>query len=447
MGYFPFFKDIEKKHCLIVGGGEVAYRKAKKLLPYGPILHIIAEDVCTDMLSIVHDIKKRAFKSDDIDGMDFVIAATDDKRLNHEAAVLCRRKNIPVNSVDSKEDCDFIFPSLFKRGELSIGITSGGISPTLSAHYRNIIEENTPSEIEDILDFLNNARLMAKERIADPDKRRIFLKKCTAVCLAENRIMSDTAFDGLLKEYTGEANIPCGFVHIVGAGCSTGDLITVRGLNHVQTADVIIYDDLIDEKLLDASSESCEKIYVGKRGGHEYIKQDEINRIIAQKAKEGKTVVRLKGGDPFIFGRGGEEISALIAKGIPFDETPGITSAIAIPAEAGIPLTYRGLSRSVHIITGHTAQNVPAEDMAVLARLEGTLVFLMGLSNLEDICNSLIKNGKDKSTPAAVISGGNSKNKVTVHSVLSDVSAECKRRDVKSPVVTVIGKAAALELI
>lgn len=451
MGYFPFFIDIENKNGLIIGGGMVAFRKIKKLMPYNPYIKVVAENICDDIYDlnynkITYELKK--FDFTDIDDSFFVIAATDDEELNNKISEYCKCRDILINSVDSKENCSFIFPSLYKRGELSIGITTGGASPNLSAHCRNILEKNLPSNTESIVDFLIEIRTEAKSRIKDSKKRSAFFKECMELCLSLNGTPSEEALEKLFKKYSGEEYVNIGYVHIVGAGCSDYDLITVRGLNLVQNADTIIYDDLISNELLDTAKESCEKIYAGKRSGRHYMKQEEINDLIVSKAKEGKTVVRLKGGDPFVFGRGGEEISALMEHKIPFDEVPGITSAIAIPAEAGIPVTHRGLSRSLHIITGHTADTADgvSESIEKLASLDGTLVFLMGLSNMKKICSRLIECGKDGNTPAAVISGGNSKNKIAVRAPLKDLVEACISKNVKSPVTIVIGPVAELNL-
>ena len=449
MGYFPFFVDIQDKPCLIVGGGKVAYRKIKKLIEYGPLIKVVSPYICSEIKSLNYGnlfIEARAFCDGDIENNLFVIAATDDEAINSRISFLCSERNILVNVVDSKEECGFLFPSLYKNGELSIGISTGGSSPNLAVYYRNLLETSTPASTGEILDFLNKIRPLAKDKIASEDKRRNFFKECLDICISTGGVMEEKAFKELLNKYSGNDYKKSGFVHIVGAGCSDMDLITVRGLNLVQSADVIIYDDLIADGFLDTAKESCEKIYAGKRGGSHYMKQEEISQLIVDKANEGKTVVRLKGGDPFVFGRGGEEIMALKENNIPFDELPGITSAIAIPAEAGIPITHRGMSRSFHVITGHTKDDLISEDMESIAKLTGTLVFLMGLSNLEKICQSLIKYGKDESTPAAVISGGNSENKVTVRSTLKDIAAKCRCQGVKSPVVIVVGKVAELEL-
>lgn len=238
-----------------------------------------------------------------------------------------------------------------------------------------------------------------------------------------------------------------GQVHIVGAGCGKADLITVRGLNLIKSCDAVIYDDLIDENLLNFAPENAEKIYVGKRSGNHSAKQDEINGIIVKKALEGKDVVRLKGGDPFVFGRGGEEIEALKKHNIRYDVIPGISSSIAIPAMAGIPVTHRGTARSFHVITAHTndSEDGLPEYMDTLAKLPGTLVFLMGLNKLEQIAQKLQESGMDSNTPAAVVSGGNSQNPFSIRGTLGNISEKASQANAKSPAVIVVGQTAALD--
>lgn len=239
-----------------------------------------------------------------------------------------------------------------------------------------------------------------------------------------------------------------GCVYLVGAGCGAEDLITVRGLNRLQNCDVVIYDDLIADRLLKQVPKGTEKIYMGKREGRHSKSQEEICAALAEKAKEGKKVVRLKGGDPFVFGRGGEEILALQKEGIPYEEIPGISSAIAIPAEAGIPVTHRGKSRSFHVITAHTADTddgLPNE-FDYYAKLNGTLVFLMGLKQLPCIAERLMKAGMAADTPAAVVSGGNAKRHVAIRGILSDIVERTEQEHVCPPAVVVVGDVAELNL-
>ena len=236
-----------------------------------------------------------------------------------------------------------------------------------------------------------------------------------------------------------------GRVYIVGAGCGDFDLITMRGAEYIRHCDVLVYDSLIDVSLLGFAPETAEKICVGKRSGRHSEKQENINEILVEKAREGKTVVRLKGGDPFVFGRGGEEIEALKSADIPFDIVPGISSSIAVPELAGIPVTHRNLSRSVHIITGHTAQDTLPENIKKCAETDGTLVFLMGLRNLPDIVENLIQNGKSADTPVAVVSNGACAKNQTVRGTLSTICENVKSAEVVPPAVIVVGETAKFD--
>lgn len=236
-----------------------------------------------------------------------------------------------------------------------------------------------------------------------------------------------------------------GKVYLVGAGCGDYDLIALRGKSLLEKCNVVIYDSLIDSRLLNYAPNNAEKICVGKRAGQHSEKQENINKLIVQKAKEGKTIVRLKGGDPFVFGRGGEEIIALKESNIQYSVVPGISSAIAVPELAGIPVTHRKLSRSVHIITGHTADDMLPENFSRYAKLDGTLVFLMGLNNIDKISESLINSGKNENTPAAVISNGASKNQQILRSRLKDIACKAQESNIKSPAIIVVGETAGFD--
>ncbi|MEE0931077.1 MAG: uroporphyrinogen-III C-methyltransferase, partial [Acutalibacteraceae bacterium] len=238
-----------------------------------------------------------------------------------------------------------------------------------------------------------------------------------------------------------------GKVYLVGAGCGDCDLITLRGKNLLEQSEVVVYDSLIDIRLLNFAPQNSEKICVGKRAGHHSESQKTINEILVQKAKEGKTVVRLKGGDPFVFGRGGEEILALQEHNIAYAVVPGISSSIAVPELAGIPVTHRKVSRSFHIITGHTAENILPENMQAYAKLDGTLIFLMGLKHIEQIAHSLIENGKAENTPVAVISNGASANQKIVRSTLINIADDVKRSNLKAPAIIVVGKVADFDFM
>lgn len=237
-----------------------------------------------------------------------------------------------------------------------------------------------------------------------------------------------------------------GKVYIIGAGCGKYDLISLRGMNALKNCDVVLYDSLIDSRLLDFLPENCEKIYVGKRAGKHSLPQEEINKLLVKKAKEGKNAARLKGGDPFVFGRGSEEALFLIENAVEFEIIPGISSAYAVPEMAGIPVTHRGISSSFHVITGHTKDDLLPEKFSLYARLDGTLVFLMGLNNIGQIAENLIKNGKLPNTPTAIISNGGTAQQRIARGRLDEISEIAKADGICSPAVIVVGKTAEFDL-
>ena len=295
-----------------------------------------------------------------------------------------------------------------------------------------------------MLAYLNRTREKIKTRHPKGEVRRALLEAVAEETLQKGEPLTETEEARLFREAEAGKR-PVGRVYLVGAGCGSADLITVRGLRLIQTCDAIVYDELIDKALLDAAPARAEKIPMGKRAGGVSARQEDIHAELIRLAREGKTVVRLKGGDPYLFGRGGEELLAMKAAGIPCDEVPGIPSAIGIPAEYDIPVTHRSVSRSLHIITAHTADSggLPP-DMEKYARLEGTLVFLMGLGKLEAIAGSLMENGKAGDTPAAVLSGGNAPNLACIRGTLATISKLAK--DARPPAIILVGPVAgALE--
>lgn len=454
MSYFPFFIDLEGQAGLIVGGGKIALHKIKKLLPYGPKLTVVAPRVLPELeeLALKNDIcviklVKRSFENRDITDMKFVIAASDDAAVNDMVSWLCKEQNILVNVVDRKEACSFIFPSLVKAGHLSVGISTEGASPEVAASLKGQLASGIPANMDEILAYLNSLRPLARKYIADDGKRSTFLKDMARSCMDSNTIFDEVETTKRLKEYADaeRAKTP-GTVMLVGAGCGAYDLITLKGLRAIRRAQVLVYDDLIDSRLLDYASESCELIYVGKRSGRHSMKQDEINALLVRKAKEGGLVVRLKGGDPFVFGRGKEEILALGKEGIRAEYIPGVTSCIAVPAAAGIPVTHRELSRSFHVITGHTAAGsgelAESIDFEALSRVEGTLIFLMGFGHLSQIARELLKAGKAPDTPVAVAHGNFDGTADAVRGTLADIAKKVSEAGIETPAVIVVGAVA-----
>lgn len=452
MAYFPFFIDIGGKNGLIAGGGRIALHKLQKLLPYGAALTVVAPEVSEllEQTALKNDIRviKRRFEPSDLTGMCFVIAASDDAGANAEIARLCKERGILVNVVDDKNACSFLFPSLVKEGNLSIGISTEGTSPEAAAALRSRIASVIPADMDAILAYLGSLRPLAKKYIQDDSRRAEFLKDMARICMDTDAVFDEEETMRRLEAYgpcAGEIKIEG--VLLVGAGCGSADLITVRGQRAIRRARVLVYDDLIDQRLLDHASERCERIYVGKRNGRHSMGQEQIQNLLIQKAREGGLVVRLKGGDPFVFGRGMEEMMALRSAGILAAYIPGISSCVAIPALAGIPVTHRAVSRSFHVIAGHQAgqdlEMCPGIDFAALSRLEGTLVFMMGLGQLSGIAQGLIRAGKEASTPAAVVHGTFGASVETVRGRLDEIAAKTAEAAVQTPAVIVVGDVAA----
>ena len=440
MPHFPMFVDLKGKSALIVGGGKVALRKLEKLAPFGVVATVIAPQICEEICSFPYATRvQRHFRDSDLDG-DFalVIAATDDSAVNEHVSSLCRERKIPVNVVDAPELCSFQFPAIAQKGDFCAGISTGGASPTAAAHFKYMLESQLPENLEEMLDWLALQRQELKQTIPDQKQRSRVLRELFFTCLDHGEIP---------KNYNPKPL--CGLVSLVGAGCGKADLITLRGLRLLQQCQAVVYDDLIDPVLLDAVPESALRIYMGKRSGSHSAKQWEINEKLIELANAGLRVVRLKGGDPYLFGRGGEEILALKAAGIPFEEVPGIPSAIGIAAEAGIPVTHRGLSRGLHIVTAHTSDTPDGlpEDFGALAKLRGTLVFLMGLAQLPKIVSRLMEEGKNPETPVAVLSGGNAPHPCAVRSTLKDIVCDVENAKVQAPAIIVIGEVAGLHLL
>ncbi len=441
MGYFPFFMELEGREGLVVGGGAVAARKVQKLQLYGPRLTVAAPEILPEIAELPGvTLLRRAFAPGMLEGKCFVIAATDSREVNRGIAALCRERGIPVNAVDDKEACTFLFPALVKRGDLTVGVSTAGASPSAAAWVGRRVSERLPEDFGELLDYLASLRPMVRKRVAEENRAAVFARLFSD-CMEQGFPLKEAALAAVLEGAPG-----MGKVYLVGAGCGAADLITVRGLRLLEGCGAVVYDDLLDQALLDAAPEGAEKIYVGKRRGRRSMAQEDISALLIAKAREGKTVVRLKGGDPFVFGRGGEEALALQAAGIAWEYVPGVTSAVAVPGAAGIPATHRGVSRGFHVVTAHTADSpdgLPSH-LEELARLPGTLVFLMGLSRLEEIARRLIGAGLPGDTPIAVVFGKNAPR--AVRGTLENIAERAREAGAEAPAVIVAGGTAGMDL-
>jgi uroporphyrin-III C-methyltransferase/precorrin-2 dehydrogenase/sirohydrochlorin ferrochelatase len=400
MDYFPIFLDIKSKRCLVVGGGAVAERKTASLLKSGADVILVAPSL-TDSLTGWRDAGRlthldRGFADEDLTDIHLVIAATNDSEINRRVAEQANNLRIPVNVADQPELCSFILPSVIDRSPVVAAISTGGASPVLARLIRARMESMIPAGYGRLAKLCSHFRQRVKETFANPTDRRLFWDRVLEGGVAE-RIFSGHGEEAekLMEKALANANSQekIGEVYLVGAGPGDPDLLTFRALRLMQQADVVVYDRLVAKPILEMTRNDAEHIYVGKEREKHTMRQEEINKLLAQLAKAGKRVVRLKGGDPFIFGRGGEEIDTLAAEGIPFQVIPGITAAAGCASYAGIPLTHRDYAQSVTFVTGHLKDGSMNLNWEMLAQPSQTIVFYMGLVGLPVICKELQAHG------------------------------------------------------
>ncbi|MDO5308794.1 MAG: uroporphyrinogen-III C-methyltransferase [Planctomycetia bacterium] len=447
MAYFPFLINLTDKIGLIVGAGSVALQKAIQLRSFGLKLRVVAPTPLREFRALdCVDLLERPFSDDDIaTDVDFVVAATDSRTLNRHIAQRCQDAKIPVNCVDDPDASSFIFPAIVKRDDLVVAISTNGKAPSLAVRIKEWIESLIPSEFGRVVKNLVTTRAIMKERKLACSARKRLLRNILDIAVHVDSHLSTQRLEELIDSEC-EGKLSTGRVDFIGAGAGDKSLLTVRALRRLANCDAVLYDDLIDKSLLDDLSEDVVKIAVGKRAGLPSARQGDICQKMIDLARQGLHVVRLKGGDPLLFGRAVEEAQALQEAQIPFTWTPGVSSAFYIPMEAGVPLTCRNLSRSVHIATAHTVQSDLFEQLPIFARLNGTLVVLMGLSVIDKIVASLIEGGKSKNTPVAVIAGGNAPVKYVVRGRLDDIVQKCEEQNVSPPAVIVIGEVAGFDL-
>jgi len=442
MNYLPIFFDLKNKLCLVVGGGSVATRKAGVLLSAGAKVRVVAPEISAELSgqANVEAIVAR-FDAQHLDGATLVIAATNDRSVNKKVSELAQARNIPVNVVDDPELCSFISPAILDRSPMMIAFSSGGASPVLTRMLRGKLETMIPQGYSRLAGFAERFREQVKQRVTNPAKRRIFWENALEGIVAEKVLTGDEASaEALLQQMLAdEDNILRGEVYLVGAGPGDPDLLTFRALRLMQKADVVVYDNLVAKPIVDMTRRDAERIYVGKRRAHHTLRQEEINELLVRLAKEGKRVLRLKGGDPFIFGRGGEEIETLAAHNIPFQVVPGITAASGVASYAGIPLTHRDHAQSCIFVTGHLKDGSMNLDWEQLARPKQTVVVYMGLHGLEILCAQLIAHGMPATTPIAIVQQGTTRNQRVVCGTLATLPEDPQVAQLHAPTLIIVG--------
>ncbi len=450
MELLPIFLNLKERPCLLVGGGEVASRKAALLLDAGARLSVVAPELAPTLARFEEQGRvtrhARGFEEGDIDGMVLVIAATDDMALNARVAELAQARAIPVNVVDNAELGSFVMPSIIDRSPVQIAVSTGGASPVLARLLRTRLEAAIPSAYGRLASLVEGFRDRVKGRFKDVNARRNFWEE-----VLQGRI-AELVFAGKDEEAEKELDRaveagdtgPQGEVYLVGGGPGDPDLLTFRALRLMQQADVVVHDRLVSKEVLDLCRRDAERIYVGKERDNHAVPQDQINQLLVDLAQQGKRVCRLKGGDPFVFGRGGEEIETLTANGVNFQVVPGITAALGTAAYAGIPLTHRDYSQSVVFVTGHLKDGSMNLNWKGLALPQQTVVFYMGLKGLPVICEQMIAHGLPPETPMALVQQATTPRQRVFTGTLGGMAAQIAGEEIKPPTLIIVGEVVRL---
>jgi uroporphyrin-III C-methyltransferase / precorrin-2 dehydrogenase / sirohydrochlorin ferrochelatase len=450
--YFPVFFNLEGQNVLVVGGGDVALRKVSLLERSGAVITLVAPKVVPELMERAAagslTVATREFIPDDLDGARLVIVATSRRAVNRWIANLSEARAIPVNVVDDREASRFIVPAVIDRDPVLVAVSTGGASPVLARRLRERLEAFVPKRLGDFALWLRGLRKASVERLRDTDERRRFFEAIVDGPAGRRFIDGDS--QGALRiaqrllARTSTAPRATGEVTLVGAGPGDPELLTLKALRALQDADVILYDRLVPSAILDLARRDAAKVSVGKTPGGVSTSQREINDLLIRYATDGKRVVRLKGGDPFIFGRGGEELEALAGAQINFSVVPGITAASGCAAYAGIPLTHREYAHSVTFVTGHADKSGNEPDWRALALPGATAVFYMGLARLDHIIRELLGHGAAPTRPAAIVARGTLPDQEVIVATLGTLFDAASVAALESPALLVVGEVVAL---
>lgn len=448
-GWFPIVLRMEDAHVLVIGGGNVAANKVQLLVQTGARIEVLSSDLC-DELRILAEKKEIAHQALDVTAADvrvrlphcrLVYIATNDKALNRSLATLCLEANVPVCSVDDPGFSSFITPALSIRGEVQIAVSTGGAAPVLARRLRARIEELLPAGLNKLAAFMQNARLPLRDKLPDPSERRRVWESFL------DGKGQKLALEGKTEQATQELNRLTeghrqqGEVWLVGAGPGDPDLLTLAALRLMQDADTVLYDNLVSPDILNYVRRDAERVFVGKQRNHHTLPQQDINAELIRRAKAGERVLRLKGGDPFIFGRGGEEMEALVDAGVSFRIIPGISAANGCAAYAGIPLTHRDCAQACLFLTGHARADGTLELAWEKIALHGqTVVIYMGLNALPSLCHQLQAHGLPADWPAALIEHGTTPRQRVFTGTLSSLPETSVTHKVTSPALVIIGE-------
>ncbi len=474
MTFYPVFLDLRGRRAVVIGGGAVAEQKVLGLLSAGAHVTVVSPETTPRLAELAAaggiDLRRRPYRSGDLAGAWLAIAGTDDRAANAQVWAEAEREGVLLNAVDDLDHCSFIAPAIHREGDITVAVSTSGKSPALAARLRQRVARLVGPAEARLCELLGELRPELAARVPDPHARTALWYRIVDSDVIEfvRRGDDDGArrrMDELVEQppefprlkpgpgtalplravpqgaHSSEWEYGTGVIYLVGAGPGDPGLITAKGLEILRSADVVVYDRLVAPALVADALPGAERVFVGKRphGGGANLAQDEINALLVERARRGLTVVRLKGGDPFVFGRGAEECEALHAAGVPFRVVPGVTSAIAVPAAAGIPVTHRRLASAFAVVTGHECDGVSNLDWQSLARVP-TLVVLMGLSALPEITARLLEHGADPDTPAAAIASGTLPDQRVVVATLATLAERVAEEGLEAPVTVVIGE-------
>ena len=450
VSYYPVFVDLRGRDVLVVGAGAVAARKVEGLLDAGAAVRVAGARVDARLRRHIARARVRhvaqAFDAALLDGCSFVIAATDDARVNAQVSAAAAARGLWVNVVDDAARSSAILPALVRRGPLAIAIGTGGVAPALAARLRGEIELVLDAGWGGVAELARRFRAAIRQRHREPAARRRFYHWLLDGPVASAvRAARPAAAEASLRHALHAGVVPqAGSVALVGAGPGDPGLLTLHALRRLQAADVVLHDQLVPDGVLALVRRDAERIAVGKEAGGPCVAQSRINELMVERARAGQRVVRLKGGDPFVFGRGGEETAWLRENAIDYEVVPGITAALGCAAYAGIPLTHRDLAQSVELVTAHCKDSLDTLDWTRLARARHTVVFYMGVGRAAELQSALLRHGRARSTPVAWIENGTRPEQRVVTGTLDALAAITREASIRSPALLVVGETAAL---
>ena len=449
MDYFPAFLDLDGKSCLVVGGGEVAARKIRLLLAARARVTVVAPELGETVTTLVCDGSvthvERRYTEKDLDGRWLVVSATGDPEVDARVFADASARGIFCNAVDRQENCSYITPAIVDRSPVVVAVSSAGSAPVLARRIRARIEAALPARLGDLAALAGRYRRRVLDRLPELSRRIRFWERVFDGPAADSALTGDLdaaagEIEALLAEQSGSGR---GVAWLTGAGPGDPELLTLKALNALQSADVIVHDRLVSDEVLALARRDAELVSVGKLPGCRMNSQDSINDLLVRLVASGRRVCRLKGGDPFVFGRGGEEAEALAKAGLDYRVIPGITAAAGCAAYAGIPLTHRDAAQSVVFLTAHGKDSIDSLDWPSLARDRQTLAVYMGVRRFPDLMTQLIRHGRPADTPIAIIERGTTSEQRVLRGTLGQLTLLAEAHQVAAPAILLIGEVAA----